>query len=109
MKKDGKNPSFSTLLKRAKETVENPLYSFHLYNCQAKVYHNEKYLVLKSYNTIVALYDIDNDTAYDFLRVVYGYTATSAQHISKFIDRYIPSCYPFTIVKKVRIDKATDI
>lgn len=31
-----------------------------------------------------ALYDKSADTLYDVLRGVYGYTATSAQHIAKF-------------------------
>ena len=46
------------------------------------------YYVLRSYQTIVAAIDVSNDTLYDFLRYVYGYTATSAQHISKFSQDY---------------------
>ena len=46
------------------------------------------YYVLRSYRTIVAAIDVSNDTLYDFLRYVYGYTATSAQHISKFGQDY---------------------
>ena len=46
------------------------------------------YYVLRSYNTVVAAIDVSNDTLYDFLRYVYGYTATSAQHISKFSQDY---------------------
>lgn len=46
------------------------------------------YYVLRSYNTIVAAIDVSNDTLYDFLRYVYGYTSTSAQHISKFDKDY---------------------
>ena len=46
------------------------------------------YYVLRSYNTIVAAIDVSNDTLYDFLRYVYGYTSTSAQHISKFSKDY---------------------
>ena len=46
------------------------------------------YYVLRSYNTVVAAIDVSNDTLYDFLRYVYGYTATSAQHISKFSKDY---------------------
>ena len=46
------------------------------------------YYVLRSYSTIVAIIDIKTDTLYDFLRYVYGYTATSAQHISKFNQDY---------------------
>lgn len=46
------------------------------------------YYVLRSYRTIVAAIDVSNDTLYDFLRYVYGYTSTSAQHISKFSHDY---------------------
>ena len=46
------------------------------------------YYVLRSYNTIVAAIDVSNDTLYDFLRYVYGYTSTSAQHIAKFDHVY---------------------
>ena len=46
------------------------------------------YYVLRSYNTVVAAIDVRTDTLYDFLRYVYGYTATSAQHISKFSKDY---------------------
>lgn len=55
-----------------------------LRSCQAAVYENEKYYILRSYNTIIAVIDKQTDTLYDFLRLVYGYTATSAQHITKF-------------------------
>lgn len=41
--------------------------------------------LLRSYKTIVAAYDGRN-TVYDFLRLVYGYTATSAQHVRKFAE-----------------------
>ena len=46
------------------------------------------YYVLCSYCTIVAIIDTQTNTLYDFLRYVYGYTATSAQHISKFCEDY---------------------
>ena len=46
------------------------------------------YYSLRSYNTVVAAIDVRTDTLYDFLRYVYGYTATSAQHISKFSHDY---------------------
>ena len=46
------------------------------------------YYVLRSYRTIVAAIDVRTDTLYDFLRYVYGYTATSAQHIAKFDKDY---------------------
>ena len=46
------------------------------------------YHVLTSYSTVIAIIDTQTDTLYDFLRYVYGYTATSAQHISKFDKDY---------------------
>lgn len=46
------------------------------------------YHVLTSYNTVVAIIDVQTDTLIDFLRYVYGYTSTSAQHISKFARDY---------------------
>ena len=62
-----------------------------LRSCKAEVLHyntqeGDVYL-LKSYNTIVAYVD-ENGMKYDFLRYVYGYTATSAQHIRKFFEDY---------------------
>ena len=55
-----------------------------LRSCSARVGQKGKWYVLKSYNTIIAIIDTTTDTLYDFLRYVYGYTSTSAQHISKF-------------------------
>ena len=46
------------------------------------------YHALRSYQTIVAFIDPATDTLYDVLRYVYGYTSTSAQHISKFSKDY---------------------
>ena len=43
-----------------------------------------RYTVLYSYDTLVAYYDHDSGVFCDILRVVYGYTNTSAQHIAKF-------------------------
>ena len=59
-----------------------------LRSCSAHVANVGCFLVLKSYNTVVAIIDKRNDTLYDFLRYVYGYTSTSAQHISKFDKDY---------------------
>lgn len=55
-----------------------------LRSCSATVYKLDPYIILKSYNTIIACIDTRTDTLYDFLRYVYGYTTTSAQHIAKF-------------------------
>ena len=54
-----------------------------LYYCNAEIWEFEGILVLVSYGTPIAVYT-DDLSLYDCLRVVYGYTATSSQHISKF-------------------------
>ena len=59
-----------------------------LRTCSAIVYETENYYILRSYNTVIAVIDKALDTLYDCLRIVYGYTATSAQHISKFDHDY---------------------
>lgn len=59
-----------------------------LRTCQAYVYETPSFYVLRSYNTVVAIIDKSSDICYDFLRGVYGYTNTSAQHISKFDKDY---------------------
>ena len=59
-----------------------------LRTCKAIVYETENYYILRSYNTVVAVIDKEFDTLYDCLRVVYGYTSTSAQHIAKFNHDY---------------------
>ena len=59
-----------------------------LRTCSAQVYETENYWILKSYNTIIAITSKDTGICYDVLRIVYGYTATSAQHIAKFTHDY---------------------
>lgn len=59
-----------------------------LRSCQAEVYETEHFYILRSYHTIVACIDKRTNYAYDFLRMVYGYTSTSNQHICKFISDY---------------------
>lgn len=59
-----------------------------LRSCNAYVSRIGNWLVLKSYDTIVAIIDVRTGVLYDFLRLVYGYTATSSQHISKFENDY---------------------
>lgn len=56
--------------------------------CQAYVAETENFYILRSYNTIVACIRKNCLQSYDFLRYVYVYTVTSAQHISKFIHDY---------------------
>lgn len=55
--------------------------------CQAWTYHTRGYYFLVSYNTLVAFID-DSGNMFDVLRLVYGYTATSAKHISKFRNKF---------------------
>ena len=62
-------------------------YATRLDYCQAWVCQKNGYTFLISYNTIVAFID-DSGNMYDVLRLVYGYTVTSAQHISKFRNKF---------------------
>lgn len=59
-----------------------------LRTCQAYVYETPSFYALRSYNTVVAIIEKSTDICYDFLRAVYWYTSTSAQHISKFSKDY---------------------
>ena len=62
-----------------------------LNHCQAWTQDFEGFTVLWSYESAVAVYDKSTDTLYDILRAVYGYTATSAQHIAKFRNMCNPA------------------
>lgn len=64
-----------------------------LRSSSAYVIETDNYYLLRSYNTIVAVIDKHNNICYDALRHVYGYTATSAHHISKFCADYGISIY----------------
>lgn len=59
-----------------------------LRTCSADVFETEHWYVLYSYRTPVAAVHKESRMGYDFLRLVYGYTATSAQHIAKFFHDY---------------------
>ena len=59
-----------------------------LRSCSADVSETDNFYILRSYNTLIAFIDKRTDTLYDVLRFVYGYTSTSAQHISKFKHDY---------------------
>lgn len=63
-----------------------------LRTCSAHVYESNGYYVLRSYATIIAIIDKKTNTLYDFLRYVYFYTTTSAQHIAKFANDYNARC-----------------
>ena len=59
-----------------------------LRSCSAVVFETEHYFILQSYRTPIAVIAKSTDTLYDALRYVYGYTSTSAQHVSKFEKDY---------------------
>lgn len=73
---------------KAHAEFQNAEYFKRLRNCQAWVYESENYIFLVSYNTMIAFIDKKDSCLYDVLRYVFGYTATSAQHISKFSHDY---------------------
>lgn len=76
------------------EVKQNVLHhGTRLRTCQAMVYETPSFYVLRSYRTVVAIIEKSSDTCYDFLRAVYGYTNTSAQHISKFDKDYGRGAY----------------
>lgn len=64
-----------------------------LRTCSAWVYETEHYYILKSYDTFVACIHKESDTLFDAVRCVYGYTATSCQHIRKFALDYGKASY----------------
>lgn len=68
--------------------MKMPPISKRLRSCSAKVFTTNNYYILQSYQTIIAVIDRNTDTLYDFLRIAYGYTNTSAQHIAKFNHDY---------------------
>lgn len=65
-----------------------------LRTCQAMVYETEHFFILKSYDTFVAVVCKIDNSRIDVLRYVYGYTATSAQHITKFFNDFTPCNSP---------------
>ena len=72
--------------------VREPIISSHRLNyCNAYILETANYYVLRSYQTDIAIIDKRTGIMYEFLRYVYGYTATSAQHIAKFERLYEPS------------------
>ena len=71
------------------EAINEPVIDMErLRTCTAWVEETPNYYRLRSYRTLIAVIAKDTDTLFDCLRTVYGYTATSAQHISKFEKDY---------------------
>lgn len=64
--------------------MHDMIYHSRLRTCSAWVYETEHFYILKSYNTFIASYNKESHEFIDFLRYVYGFTSTSAQHIAKF-------------------------
>lgn len=65
-----------------------PIKCKRLRTCQAMVFEFDGYYILQSYHTFVAAIIKDTGEEFDFLRMVYGYTATSSLHIAKFFADY---------------------
>ena len=74
------NLHYAPFLNRSEET--------QFRRCKATVGKIGKYTYLRSYDTCVAFINDVTGEGYDMLRTEYGYTATSAKHISKFFDYY---------------------
>ena len=71
------------------EFIEKKSYDgVQLRSCKACVYETENFFVMRSYESIVAFIDKFTGQKFDVLRWAYGYTATSAQHIAKFLSDY---------------------
>ena len=87
--------------KAMKEYLDGPRTEHRLRTCTAWVYETKNYWILKSYNTVVAVTSKDTGVCYDVLRRVYGYTATSAQHIAKFTHDYHTTDYKWCAPKLV--------
>ena len=68
--------------------LEHFLTANRLRTCNAYVYETHSYYVLRSYASYVAFIRKSDRECFDVLRRVYGYTATSAQHIAKFKNDY---------------------
>lgn len=69
-----------SLIKDAERATD----SIPLYHCNARIVRYRQKYFLVSYNTCIAAFDSEECALYDYLRLVYGYTAISSQHIAKF-------------------------
>lgn len=89
--------SFEVMYNYIAKEYEKGLFNF-LYNtyeanekrvhhCQAWFVETDKWLILKSYKTIVAIYDKRTDTLFSVGR----FSSTTYQHIRKFRNDYCPS------------------
>lgn len=69
--------------------------------CSAYVVDYGEFTILISYDTIVAFINNATGEFVDVLRYVYGYTATSAQHIAKFRKDFAQNVHSFYTYKAV--------
>lgn len=87
------NERAKVLFGRAMRLCEFTGGGIRLRSCNATVFISDDTTVLCSYATPIAVIVRDFEGEYyavDVLRMVYGYTATSAQHIRKFFEDYAP-------------------
>ena len=82
------NNEVLTALYESKIYNESVINKVRLNKCKAYVMETENYYLLISYNTFVAFISKREKIWYDILRLVYGYTNTTAQHIAKFRKSY---------------------
>ena len=82
-KSEANRTFYSTIESILYEVFNNCERRHSLYSCNAEIREYNGFFALVSYSTPIAVYAPDK-TLYDCLRIVYGYTATSNQHISKF-------------------------
>ena len=68
--------------------TEKIINSRRLRSCNAVVHETKSFYILQSYRTVTGLICKEDGRAFDRLRTAYGYTATSSQHFSKFMDDY---------------------
>lgn len=88
--------AYELFIKMMQDEAEKASGTWHRLNsCKAwyKVCYNGD-IILRSYGTIVAVIPAINEkTCFDFSRVVYGYTATTSQHIDKFAKMFNATKY----------------
>lgn len=86
-----KQEAINAMLMDTKEAITDYIEKYgdsvrwkRLYRCDAYWCKIGTTYILKSFQTIIAAFDVDSKECYDFLRYVYKYTATSNQHYWKF-------------------------
>lgn len=83
-----KNELIYALLANVVDELKSAEKLERLRNCSAYVYQTNSGRWLKSYDTFIAYVDFNTGICVDFLRGVWGYTNTSAQHFEKFWHDY---------------------